>query len=213
MNVFKKLKKLLKSKSTEPQPADTPQENPVAQPSQSATLIEAILAWLDKQEWKYEHRPPTDDSTSVHHIILGFVDQEHEWTCVFRVQENNQLVTIFGVLEETLPVTHYTAALMAFAKNNMNISYGSLELDPSDGEVRTKLAFDGEFTCIDDKSLGCYLQAVAAMTELARNIISGVMADDSPSQFAGDYLEVSDEITAKVGDTKQTFFVPTQIQQ
>lgn len=213
MSIINKLKNILKPKNTVPTEEAAIDDTAVScEKTEVPALVGIITAWFDKQGWKYEHRPPAHDR-AVHHLILGFADKGHEWTCVFRIQEENQLVTMFGILEDTLPVTHYMAILMAFAKTNLNISYGNLELDPTDGEVRVKLAFDGEFTKVDETSLGCYMQAVAGMTELARNIIGEVMAEDSPSQFAGDYLDVSDEITAKVGDDKQAFFVPTRTQQ
>lgn len=197
--------------SDETQTTAPPADNPTKY-SQHTKVVADIMTWFDGQSWKYEHRPPEGD-LHIHHLIAGFTDNEHDWTCVFRIHEQNDLVTIFGILDEVVPVSHYTAVMMAFAKANMTIGYGSLELDVSDGEVRAKLAFDGEFTTINDKSLGCYMQAVAGLTELARGIVQGVLIDDSPSQFAGDYLEVSDEIVAKVGDDKQSFFVPTQARQ
>lgn len=218
MNPFKKLKQLLMGDTSQPAPtSDEVQTNASSTNNpnkhrQHTKVVADIMAWFDEQSWKYEYRPPEND-LHTHHLIAGFTDNEHDWTCVFRIHEQNDLVTIFGILDEVVPVSHYTAVLMAFAKVNMTVGYGSLELDVGDGEVRAKLAFDGEFTTINDKSLGCYMQAVAGLTELARGIVQGVLVDDSPSQFAGDYLEVSDEIVAKVGDDKQSFFVPTQARQ
>ncbi len=171
-----------------------------------------IMAWLDKQNWHYEHRLP-DDEGRTHHLIMGFSDQEHDWTCVFRINEENQLVVVFGVLDESVPVSHYTAMLMELSKVNMSISFGHIEFDPMDGEVRVKIAFDVEFNVLSDKSLGCYLQAVAGLTEVARGIMTLVLSDDKPSQFAGDYIDMGDEIKAVVDDEKRVFFLPTHTPQ
>ena len=174
-------------------------------------ITSQIMTWLDKQDWKYDHRTPSDGET--HHIVMGFSDRENDWTCVFRINESNQLVTVFGILENSVPVSHYTAMLMELAKLNVNVGFGSIEFDPADGEVRAKVAFDVEFNALTDKSLGCYLQAVAGLTEVARNIMHIVLADDEPSQFAGDYIDVGDEVRAVVDDEKRTFFLPTRTAQ
>lgn len=216
--MFKKLKSLFsKSKPT----ATT--DEPVAKQAQdfekllkkspkSHPITTQIMAWLDKQDWRYEHRPPSDDGQT-HHLMLGFTDRENDWTCVFRINEDNQLVSIFGVLEDRVPVSHYTAILMEFAKVNLSISFGGIEFDPTDGEIRTKVAFDTEFGVLTDKSLGCYLQAVAGLTEVARSIMQAVMADDEPSQFAGDYVDLGDEVKTVINDEKQVFYLPTHTTQ
>lgn len=190
---------------------DTPQQ-PVNPSSPHHPITSDIMAWLDTQNWRYDHRLPEDEGR-MHHLIMGFSDHEHDWTCVFRINEENQLVMVFGILEESVPVSHYTAMLMELAKVNMNISFGHIEFDPMDGEVRVKIAFDVEFNVLNDKSLGCYLQAVAGLVEVARGITMLVLSDDKPSQFAGDYIDMGDEIKAVVGDERRVFFLPTHTPQ
>lgn len=202
MTFIKKIKQLF---SKRPQ---TPPPLPVADDGHLYPITTRIMTWLDAQGWTYEHRTPTSDSR-IHHLMLGFADAGQEWTCVFRINESNQLVSLFGILDEALPVSHYTSALMAMAKANLSVGYGSVELDPTDGEVRAKVAFDGEFTKISDHALACYVQAIAGLTELARSVVGAVMADDEPSQYAGDYL--FDEET--VVQDRQTFYLPTHTPQ
>lgn len=223
IKMFKKIKSLFAKPQTDNQttnqPADTgtpavsPKDETKALNVASGThpITTQIMTWLDKQDWKYDHRTPSEGET--HHIIMGFTDRENDWTCVFRINEENQLVTIFGILENSVPVSHYTAILMELAKVNLNVSFGGIEFDPTDGEVRAKVAFDVEFNALTDKSLGCYLQAVAGLTEVARGIMHIVMMDDEPSQFAGDYIDVGDEVRAVVDDEKRTFFLPTHTAQ
>lgn len=220
--MFKKIKSLFAKSADVPSSVDKQKEAGEAVPKQEAVptqpnstsahpITSEIMAWLDKQEWKYDHRTPSDGET--HHIVMGFSDRENDWTCVFRINESNQLVTVFGILENSVPVSHYTAMLMELSKMNMNIGFGSIEFDPTDGEVRAKVAFDVEFNALTDKSLGCYLQAVAGLTEVARSIMHVVMMDDEPSQFAGDYIDLGDEVKAVIDDEKRIFFLPTQIPQ
>ena len=223
IKMFKKIKSLFKkSNMSSPQTTNPKNEEvdveglknnanlPINQ-QKNYPITSQIMTWLDKQDWKYDHRTPSDGET--HHIVMGFSDRENDWTCVFRINEGNQLVTVFGILENSVPVSHYTAMLMELAKVNLNVSFGGIEFDPTDGEVRAKVAFDVEFNALTDKSLGCYLQAVAGLTEVARNIMHIVLADDEPSQFAGDYIDVGDEVRAVVDDEKRTFFLPTRTAQ
>lgn len=219
--MFKKIKSLF-GKTQPSQTTNVPSERTIAteKPKEEVKLANAvdthpitcqIMTWLDKQDWKYEHRTPSEGRT--HHIIMGFTDREHDWTCVFRINEENQLVTVFGILDNGIPVSHYTAMLMELAKVNMNISFGGIEFDPLDGEVRAKVSFDVEFNVLSDKALGCYLQAVAGLTEIARGIMMLVLVDDEPSQFAGDYIDMDDEVRAVIDDEKRTFFLPTHTAQ
>lgn len=219
--MFKKLKSLFsKSKATNNNADDGTSvakqakdfEKLLKKTQKDHPIATQIMTWLDKQEWKYDHRFPNDDGHT-HHLILGFTDRENDWTCVFRINEENQLVSIFGILEESVPVSHYTAILMEFAKVNLLVSFGGIEFDPNDGEVRTKIAFDVEFGGLSDKALGCYLQAVAGLTEVARSVMQAVMADDEPSQFAGDYVDLGDEVKTTINDEKQVFYLPTHTAQ
>lgn len=220
--MFKKIKSLFKKSNPNTgtdKPTDTPK---TAKPKQILTvpttkltsrpITRDIMAWLDKQDWKYNHRPP-DDGGHTHHLIMGFTDRENNWTCVFRINEDNQLVSVFGILDDGVPVSHYTAMLMEIAKINMNISFGGIELDPADGEVRAKIAFDAEFTPLTDQLLACYLQVLAGLTKVAQGIMMLVLADDEPSQFAGDYMDTDDEIKTVVNNEKRMFFLPTHTAQ
>lgn len=166
-----------------------------------------IMDWLTSHGWKYEHRPyEGDDSVRVHHIVLGFADHEHEWTCIFRINEINRLVTIFGALDEPVPSSHFAPLIMAMMGANRNISFGNIELDMSDGEVRAKVGFDAEFTSLSDHALSCHMQAVASLVELCRGLVQAVLADDAPSQLLTDYLPIDDS-------GSEQFYLPTHLAQ
>lgn len=170
-----------------------------------------IMTWLDKHEWTYEHREPSEGQ--VHHVILGFKDRDYGWTCVFRINESNELVVVMGILDVIIPTSHHTAMLMALTKANLGITFGGIDFDPNDGEVRAKIAIDAEFTTLNDKSLGSYLQALAGLTQLAQNSAKAVLEDSTPSQFVGDYVEMTDEVISVLDDEKQVFFLPTHTPQ
>lgn len=103
--------------------------------------------------------------------------------------------------------------LMKIAYTNTSLSFGSIELDPSDGEVRTKISVDGEFSALSDKALGCYLQGVAGLTELAQRLYDDAMSELEPSPFWQDYLLESQEMTGDGTHTDGGFFMPTQARQ
>lgn len=214
--MFQKLKRLFLKKHQDSKPsttqthADTPTQE-VITPVSKHPITTDIMTWLDKHNWNYDHREPKEGK--IHHIIMGFSDHEHEWTCVFRINEGNQLVTVLGILDDNMPISHYTALLMELAKVNMNVSFGSIEFDPNDGEIHAKIAFDAEFGMLTDKALGNYMQALSGLTEVARGIVKMVLMDDEPSQFAGDYIEMGDEVSAVIDDEKRTFFLATHTSQ
>lgn len=213
MKLLKKLKLLLKR-------ADAKHSNKNAQSitehrsDTKQPITDHITRYLERHGWQYEAR--SNDGTitpQVHHLIVLFSDTKYQWSCVFRINETSQLVSIFGILPEVVPDSHFAMMLMAIAKANLSLSFGSIELDPTDGEVRAKIAFDAEFTPLTDQLLACYLQVLAGLTKVAQGIMMLVLADDEPSQFAGDYMDTDDEIKTVVNNEKRTFFLPTHTAQ
>lgn len=209
MSLIKKIQKLLGAKTKQPDPA--PQSSP--DDTHAYPITKRIKTWLDGHDWKYDHRFPDDDDDGVHHLIMGFSDAENEWTCVFKIHERTQLVTVFGILEDAVPMTHYAPVLVALSRINTRVIFGSVNLDASDGEVRAKVSFDAEFGVVDERSLGCYMQAVAGLTDIMRQAVKDALEEREPSQMVSNYLQVDDEIRTVIDDEKQTFFVPTQTAQ
>lgn len=230
MKLLKKLKQLLnigtpqddtaKPNSTQTL-ADTGSPMANVKPSRDTLehlpITSAIANWLDSHDWQYEHRPSDaygmmpSGVAQVHHLIVPFGDGDEDWTCVFRINERTHLVSVFGVLTDVVPVTHYAPMMMAIAMANLGIPFGNLELDPTDGEVRAKASFDAEFTTITDHTLDCYLQGVASLTELAQKLYRDVMSEQDPSPIVLDYLNLhhspDDEQDKSPSDS---FFEPTQ---
>ena len=78
--MFKKLKSLFsKSKATNNNADDSTSvakqakdfEKLLKKTQKDHPITTQIMTWLDKQEWKYDHRFPNDDGHT-HHLILGF---------------------------------------------------------------------------------------------------------------------------------------------
>lgn len=207
MKFFDKIKNIFKNNQT------STQTTPASSINTPHPITTHIKNWLDGQQWHYEHRTPSDKDSQIHHLILSFADQQSDWTCVFRINEQNQLVAIFGVLPDTVPLSHYAPMMMKVAQANLNIAWGSIELDPSDGEVRTKMSVDAEFDTLSDKALGCYLHGVANLTETAQRLFHETMSESEPSPLLYDYLENSSDEQLAGTETEGGFFIPTQSSQ
>lgn len=203
MNILNKLKNLFKNKKNAISPPSTDNQAPVTT---------RIMAWLDSQGWQYEHRKPNIKNGRTHHLILNLTDQSLDWTCVFRINENNQLIAIFGILPNTVPPSHFAPMMMKIAYANTSISFGSIELDPTDGEVRVRMSVDGEFGILSDKAISCYLQGVASLTEMAQHLYDEVMKETEPSPFWHDYVSDAPESEESPRDDGG-FFIPTHERQ
>lgn len=201
MKFLKKLKNIFKPRN---QPASSPSQ---ALPIHHYPVTQRVMTWLDAQDWHYEHKKSEHDSRT-HHLIMSFTDNSADWTCVFRINERTQMLSIYGILPDIVPLSHYAPMLTKIAYANLNISFGNIELDPTDGEVRVKMSIDAEFSPLNDRALGCYLQGVASLTELAQKIFNEVMVELEPSPLVHDYLETPEyEADAQ---TDSEFFMPTQ---
>lgn len=188
--------------------------NSPADDAHQLPITNRIKAWLDEEGWRYEHHLPTENASRTQHLILGFTNKNsQEWTCIFRINESNQLVTLFGIIQETVLVCHYAQTLVEISRANLNIGYGNIELDPYDGELRVKISFDGEFTSISDRMLSCYMQAVSSLVDIAYAIIKNAQQDSTPSHNVNDYLELTDEVDIVINDQHQKFFVATTEKQ
>lgn len=226
MKLLKKLKQLLNIGTPKPirksKPTAVQSLAHATEPSQNTLehtpITSAIISWLDQHGWQHEHRPSDAYGTmpngvaKVHHLIVPFGDGDdsENWTCVFRIHERTHLVCVFGILTDVVPHSHYAPMMMAIAMANLGISFGNLEMDPTDGELRAKMSFDAEFTTLSHRALDCYLQGVASLTELAQKLYRDVMSEQEPSLILLDYLGdnfLSDD-RDKTSDGQ--FFVPTQ---
>lgn len=229
MKLLKKLKQLLNIDAPQDDTAKpistqtlTDTDNPMANVKPSPNTLEhlpitsAIANWLDSHGWQLEHRPSDaygmmpSGVAQVHHLIVPFGDGVDEWTCVFRINERTKLVSVFGVLTDVVPLSHYAPMMMAIAMANLGIPFGNLEMDPTDGEVRAKVSFDAEFTNLDDHTLDCYLQGVASLTELAQKLYHDVMNEQEPSPVVLDYLNAPFTSNDTHDETSGQFFEPTQ---
>lgn len=176
-----------------------------------APISRQIMHYLDARKWQYEYRPADNEQAlhELHHISLNLTDRQREWTCIFRINEKNQLVGLFAILPDIVPHSHFAPMIMAIANANRGVDFGSIEFSPADGIIHAKLSFDVEFAPLTDRLLDCYLHAATTLSELAQNLYDEVMNESEPSPILLDYLHYNDLTTADDGK-QDSFFVPTE---
>lgn len=203
MKILKKIKHILsqKKKSADNNsPQKSTKENLQNPMTEELHLITTrIMAWIDSHGWQYRHKTLESDK-DIHRLVLGFAEQDGHWLCVFRINERSQIVSILGLLEKDVPSDHHQAMMMAVAKTNLEIQYGSIEFDPIQGELGAKLAFDTEFSQLSDRALLSYLQVMAGLVELTKELFDKVLCAD-------------DDKEVQMDDDKKRFFLPTNTYQ
>lgn len=173
-------------------------------------ITSTITQWLSGQNWHFQsHDPHPDDSFRTHHLTLTFGEKDYDWNCVFRINEKNQLVTIYGVLLLSVPKSHYLNALWHISQANHHTSFGGIELDLNSGDIRAKISFDAEFTHINERTLSIYMQGLSGLVELAFDVYQHA-TNESPIQNFEELLHTTNnDSDSDDGD----FFIATPIKQ
>ncbi|BBI69291.1 hypothetical protein PKHYL_34820 [Psychrobacter sp. KH172YL61] len=127
---------------------------------------------------------------------------------LFRVQEKNKLLAIYGILPFLIPESHQSAALLLITQINYDMLIGNLEMDVNDGEIRYKNAIDVEAVGIDTEIIEHSLQSVVAMTTVASELFGDLINNQDPAEDMQTLLtELRQQSDAR------TFFLPTQFVQ
>lgn len=141
-----------------------------------------IMQFLTERQWQFSHTPPkSQDIMRTHHLSMRMRSETFEWGCLFRIQEETQLVAVYGILPFLIPDSHRNAALLLAAQINYDLIIGNIELDLHDGELRFKNALDAEVTGLDDPVLHNLIQSVIAMTSLCHDLFSDLLQTEHPS--------------------------------
>ena len=127
---------------------------------------------------------------------------------LFRVQEDNKLLAIYGILPFLIPESHQSAALLLITQINYDMLIGNLEMDVNDGEIRYKNAIDVEAVGMSDDMLEHLLQAVVAMTTVAHELFGDLISNPEPTE---DMQTLIAELRQQ--SDARTFFLPTQFVQ
>lgn len=172
-------------------------------------IVDYLKQYFNDKQWHYTHyRPKTNDSQQSHHLSLRMRNKQLECGYLFRVQEKNNLLAVYGILPFLVPESHQNAAMLLITQINYDMLIGNLEMDVNDGEIRYKHAIDVEAVGIDDHILEHLLQSVIAMTTVAYEIFDDLINTQDPAEDIQTLL-----IELRQQADSRTFFLPTQFVQ
>ncbi|MCG3842574.1 hypothetical protein I3249_07275 [Psychrobacter sp. Ps1] len=186
-------------------------DNANAEPqNQSDTpIVDCLKQYFNDKQWHYTHyRPKTSDSQKSHHLSLRMRHKQINCGYLFRVQEKNKLLAIYGILPFLIPETHQSAAMLLITQINYDMLVGNLEMDVNDGEIRYKNAIDVEAVGIDNEIIEHLLQSVVAMTTVASELFGNLVNNQDPAEDMQTLL-----LELRQQSDARTFFLPTQFVQ
>jgi len=199
--------------------ADTPQlktdnlkndsANAEPQNQSNTPIVDCLKQYFNDKQWHYTHyRPKNNDSQKSHHLSLRMRHKQINCGYLFRVQEKNKLLAIYGILPFLIPETHQSAAMLLITQINYDMLVGNLEMDVNDGEIRYKNAIDVEAVGLDNEIIEHLLQSVVAMTTVANELFGDLVNNQDPAEDMQTLLlELRQQTDAR------TFFLPTQFVQ
>lgn len=187
----------------------TPAQNNATDTPANTAIVDYIKHYFDQRRWRYTHyRPKSGDPQRSHHLSLRVKNKQTSCGYLIRVQEGNRLLAVYGVLPFLIPESHQSAAMLLITQINYDMLIGNLEMDVNDGEIRFKHAVDVDVVGIDDAVIEHLLQSVIAMTTVAYEIFSDLLATANPSE---DLPTLLLELRAQAD--ARTFFLPTDFVQ
>ncbi len=172
-------------------------------------IVDYLKRYLEDKQWHYSYyQPRKNDPQQSHHLCLRMLSKKLDCSYLFRVQEKNALLAIYGILPFVIPESHHHAAMLLITQINYDMLIGNLELDIRDGELRYKNAIDVEAVGINEAIIDYLLQSVIAMTTVAHEIFSDLIDTQDPSEDMATLLsELRLQADARV------FFLPSQKMQ
>ena len=172
-------------------------------------IVDYLKQYFDDKEWHYNHyQPKIRDSQKSHYLSLRMRNKRLDCGYLFRVQERNKLLAVYGILPFLIPESHQSAAMLLMTQINYDMVIGNLEMDVNDGEIRYKNAIDIEAVGLDDDILEHLLQSIVAMTTVAHEIFSDLVNNQYPAEELSDLL-----LQLRQQSDSRTFFLPTQFVQ
>lgn len=172
-------------------------------------IVDYLKHYFRERQWHYTHyQPKASDSQRSHHLSLRIKSRKIDFGYLFKVQEANGLLAVYGILPFLIPQTHQNAAMLLMTQINYDMLVGNLEMDVDDGEMRYKNAIDIEVVGMNNEIIEHLLQSVIAMTTVAHEVFNDLLHTQNP---ATDMPTLLGELR-KQADAR-TFFLPTQKRQ
>ena len=187
----------------------TDSANAEPQNQSDTPIVDCLKQYFNDKQWHYTHyRPKTNDSQKSHHLSLRMRHKQINCGYLFRVQEKNKLLAVYGILPFLIPESHQSAAMLLITQINYDMLIGNLEMDVNDGEIRYKNAIDVEAVGIDNEIIEHLLQSVVAMTTVANELFGNLVNNQDPAEDMQTLL-----LELRQQSDARTFFLPTQFVQ
>ena len=152
-------------------------------------ITDIIAAYLTTKGWKFTHFPPKDSSKSpMHHLSLGMQSDDMEWGYLFRINENNKLLSVYGILPFSLSPEQISAGVALATQVNYDLMIGNVEIDLRDGEIRFKNAIDTECIELTEDVLDYLTQSITAMTHIIYKLFYELYQGQSEQQSLEELL-------------------------
>lgn len=172
-------------------------------------IIDYLKLYCRHKHWHYTHyKPRLSDPQQSHHLSLRLKNRRVDCGYLFRVQEKEGLLAVYGILPFLIPESHQSAAMLLITQINYDLIVGNLEMDINDGEIRYKNAIDVEVVGLNDDIVEHLLQSVIAMTTVAYEVFGDLINTQDPSE---DMPTLLGELRAQAD--ARTFFLPTKKMQ
>ena len=177
--------------------------------SSKTPMIDCLRQYFEHKQWHYTHyKPRLSDSQQSHHLSLRMKNRKVDCGYLFRAQEAEALLAVYGILPFLIPESHQSAAILLITQINYDMIVGNLEMDVNDGEIRYKNAIDVEVVGLDEDIIEHLLQSVVAMTTVAHEVFSDLINTSDPS----------DDMPTLLGELRQqadarTFFLVSKKMQ
>lgn len=121
----------------------------------TVTNLDTFERYLTEDEWKYQREES--------YVRLGFTGENGNWR-VFCAADDDGVIAVTSCLDTFIPEGRRLELSVLFSWINFKIRVGGFQLDPTDGEVRFRNAYDvegGEFTqTMFRNMLGCNLSTM-----------------------------------------------------
>ena len=202
-----------KQAQTDTSDLNTDMQHTEAQNPSDTPIVDCLKQYFNAKQWHYTHYRPkakdrNNDRPQSHHLSLRMRHKQVNCGYLFRVQEQNKLLAIYGILPFLIPESHQSAAMLLITQINYDMLIGNLEMDVNDGEIRYKNAIDVEAVGIDNDIIEHLLQSVVSMTTVANELFGNLINNQDPAE----------DMQSLLADLRQqsdarTFFLPTQFVQ
>lgn len=173
------------------------------------SIVDCLKQYFNDNQWHYTYyQPVNNNSQQSHHLSLRIRHKQLNCGYLFRAQEKNKLLAVYGILPFLMPESHHSAAMLLITQLNYDMLIGNLEMDINDGEIRYKNAIDVEALGINGEIIEHLLQSVIAMTTVANELFSDLLNNQNPTEDMQTLL-----IELRQQSDSRTFFLPTQFVQ